>query len=37
MPCPKSGKTTFEALIILTMMLLYGGAFPESYAPREDI
>jgi hypothetical protein len=30
--CPKkSGKTTFEALIILTMTLLYGGAFPESY------
>jgi phage terminase large subunit-like protein len=30
--CPKkSGKTTFEALIVLTMTLLYGGAFPESY------
>lgn len=30
--CPKkSGKTTFEALIELTMTLLYGGAFPESY------
>jgi len=30
--CPKkSGKTTFEALIELTMTLLFGGAFPESY------
>lgn len=30
--CPKkSGKTTFEALVVLTMTLLYGGAFPESY------
>src|SRR6516225_9606370 len=30
--CPKkSGKTTFEALIELTMTLLYGGAYPESY------
>lgn len=30
--CPKkSGKTTFEALVELTMTLLYGGAFPESY------
>ena len=30
--CPKkSGKTTFEALIIIAMTLLYGGAFPERY------
>ena len=30
--CPKkSGKTTFEALVVLTMTLLYGGAFPESF------
>jgi len=30
--CPKkSGKTTFEAIIELTMTLLFGGAYPESY------
>jgi phage terminase large subunit-like protein len=30
--CPKkSGKTTFESIVVLTMTLLYGGAFPESY------
>lgn len=30
--CPKkSGKTTFEALVVLTITLLYGGAFPEAY------
>jgi Phage Terminase len=30
--CPKkSGKTTFESIVMLTMTLLYGGAFPESY------
>jgi hypothetical protein len=30
--CPKkSGKTTFEAIIELTMVLLFGGAFPEAY------
>jgi phage terminase large subunit-like protein len=30
--CPKkSGKTTFQALIQLTMTLLFGGAYPESY------
>jgi phage terminase large subunit-like protein len=30
--CPKkSGKTTFQAIIQLTMTLLYGGAFPESF------
>ena len=35
--CPKkSGKTTFEAIVILTMTLLFGGAFPESYALAND-
>src|SRR6516164_474656 len=30
--CPKkSGKTTFESIVELTMTLLFGGAFPESY------
>jgi hypothetical protein len=30
--CPKkSGKTTFEAIVELTMTLLFGGAFPEAY------
>jgi len=29
--CPKKGgKTTFQAIIQLTMTLLFGGAFPES-------
>jgi phage terminase large subunit-like protein len=29
--CPKkSGKTTFEAIVELTMTLLFGGAFPEA-------
>jgi phage terminase large subunit-like protein len=27
----KSGKTTLQALVQLTMVLLFGGAFPESY------
>ena len=27
----KSGKSTFQAIIQLTMTLLFGGAFPESY------
>ena len=27
----KSGKSTFEAIVELTMTLLFGGAFPESY------
>jgi phage terminase large subunit-like protein len=35
--CPKkSGKTTFEAIVILTMTLLFGGAFPEAYALAND-
>ena len=30
--CPKkSGKTTFEALVIITAILLYGGSYPEGY------
>jgi phage terminase large subunit-like protein len=36
--CPKkSGKTTFEAIIVLTMTLLFGGAFPESYVLANDL
>jgi hypothetical protein len=35
--CPrKSGKTTFQALIQLTMVLLWGGAYPESYVCAND-
>ena len=35
--CPKkSGKTTFAALIIITMVLLYGGSFPEAFALAND-
>jgi phage terminase large subunit-like protein len=35
--CPrKSGKTTFQALVQLTMLLLWGGAFPESYICAND-
>jgi phage terminase large subunit-like protein len=30
--CPKkSGKTTFEAIIIITAILIYGGSYPEAY------
>jgi phage terminase large subunit-like protein len=36
--CPKkSGKTTFEAIVVLTMTLLFGGAFPESYVLANDL
>jgi phage terminase large subunit-like protein len=36
--CPKkSGKTTFQALVQLTMTLLFGGAFPESYVLANDL
>jgi phage terminase large subunit-like protein len=36
--CPKkSGKTTFEAIVTLTMTLLFGGAFPESYVLANDL
>jgi phage terminase large subunit-like protein len=35
--CPKkSGKTTFAALIIITMVLLFGGCFPEAFALAND-
>jgi phage terminase large subunit-like protein len=35
--CPKkSGKTTFAALIIITMVLLFGGSFPEAFALAND-
>jgi phage terminase large subunit-like protein len=35
--CPKkSGKTTFQSIIQLTMTLLFGGAFPESYVLAND-
>jgi phage terminase large subunit-like protein len=35
--CPKkSGKTTFQAIIQITMTLLFGGAFPESYVLAND-
>jgi phage terminase large subunit-like protein len=35
--CPKkSGKTTFEAIVMLTMTLLFGGAYPEAYALAND-
>jgi phage terminase large subunit-like protein len=36
--CPKkSGKTTFEAIIVLTMTLLFGSAFPESLVLANDL
>jgi phage terminase large subunit-like protein len=35
--CPKkSGKTTFAALILITAILLYGGAFPECFCLAND-
>ena len=35
--CPKkSGKTTFAAIFMLTIMLLYGGSFSEGYALAND-
>src|SRR5262249_7350789 len=35
--CPrKSGKTTFEALIVITMVLLFGGAYPEALCCAND-
>jgi phage terminase large subunit-like protein len=35
--CPKkSGKTTFAALIIITVVLLFGGSFPEAFALAND-
>jgi hypothetical protein len=35
--CPKkSGKTTWAAIMILVVVLLYGGPFSESYALAND-
>jgi phage terminase large subunit-like protein len=33
----KSGKTGFAALYVLTMVLLFGGAFGEGYAIANDL
>ena len=32
----KSGKTTLAAIIMLTMILLYGGRFAEGYCVAND-
>jgi phage terminase large subunit-like protein len=32
----KSGKTTFGSLVIITLLLLMGGSFPEGYALAND-
>jgi len=35
--CPKkSGKTTFAAIIVLTLILLHGGSFPEATICAND-
>ena len=35
--CPKkSGKTTFAAIVIITMILLFGGSYPEAFALAND-
>lgn len=35
--CPKkSGKTTFGALALITMVLLFGGSYPEAFALAND-
>ena len=35
--CPKkSGKTTFAAIYVLTIILLYGGAYPEAICAAND-
>ena len=35
--CPrKSGKTTFQALVEITAVLLFGGAYPEAYIIAND-
>jgi hypothetical protein len=35
--CPKkSGKTTFVAIIVLTMLLLFGGSYPEATICAND-
>jgi phage terminase large subunit-like protein len=36
--CPKkSGKTTFAALHVLTLILLFGGAYPEAVLCANDL
>jgi phage terminase large subunit-like protein len=32
----KSGKTTFAALVIITVVLLFGGSYPEAFALAND-
>jgi Phage Terminase len=32
----KSGKTTFAAIIVITMVLLFGGRFAEAYCVAND-
>ena len=35
--CPKkSGKTTFAAIYVITVVLLYGGAYPEAICAAND-
>src|SRR5262245_8429877 len=35
--CPKkSGKTTFAAIFVLTLLLLHGGSFPEATLAAND-
>ena len=35
--CPKkSGKTTLESIVILTMVLLFGGSYPEAFCLAND-
>ena len=35
--CPKkSGKTTFAAIYVITMVLLYGGAYAEAICAAND-
>jgi phage terminase large subunit-like protein len=35
--CPKkSGKTTFAAIIVITIITLYGGAYPEAVVAAND-
>ena len=35
--CPKkSGKTTFAAIYVITLVLLYGGAYPEAICAAND-
>jgi phage terminase large subunit-like protein len=32
----KSGKTTFAAIIMITVVLLFGGSYPEAFALAND-